>query len=434
MSTVVLSALGGGGHLVAERRRAVLGLSLVVIATAVQPFRGDTIGLLAAAGWVMLGASAGSRGHRRTAVPISVLLLVAWAALSVTWSSVATASAVGVAQMAVATLLAAHLASRLQLHEIVRGVAQALQCLLVASWIVGVALPRVGRTQDLYQSGSLEGVFVHRNILGYVGVLALLTFMAEWRRAGATGASRLSWSLWSLSALVTIVLTNSRTALVVLAAVIGLTATLSLIARLPAPLRRTAATGLMMLVLAGALGLARWGAALAVVVGRDATLTGRTDIWRGVESLIAQRPLAGYGWDALWHPSTQPSEDLWARVGFVFFHAHDGYLDIAAQLGLVGCALVACVIGVAVVRAGGLLLARPGGTSAWPLTICLCLLIFNLTESVLVVHVGWVLLVVLSTRLMIDARTVGRPHVGSAEPPPEQTEQLIATTRGTSWN
>ena len=62
------------------------------------------------------------------------------------------------------------------------------------------------------------------------------------------------------------------------------------------------------------------------ILGRDATLTGRTEIWAGLLPVAARRPILGSGYGALWTPqlSSPPVPEI---------EAHNGYLEVLLQLG-----------------------------------------------------------------------------------------------------
>jgi exopolysaccharide production protein ExoQ len=64
------------------------------------------------------------------------------------------------------------------------------------------------------------------------------------------------------------------------------------------------------------------------VVGRDVTLTGRTDIWAGLVPIAEQHPILGCGFGGFWTSRTEAE----AMVN----EAHNGYLEVLLQLGFVG--------------------------------------------------------------------------------------------------
>lgn len=78
------------------------------------------------------------------------------------------------------------------------------------------------------------------------------------------------------------------------------------------------------------------------LTGKDATLTGRTDLWQRAVLLISERPLLGVGYQAFWVQGNSEAEALWAmfmikaRSGFNF---HNTYISNAVEIGILGVAL-----------------------------------------------------------------------------------------------
>lgn len=68
-------------------------------------------------------------------------------------------------------------------------------------------------------------------------------------------------------------------------------------------------------------------------IGRDATLTGRTDVWAALIPVAMQKPVFGLGFGGFWTPETM---ELYNIPG-----SHNGYLDILLELGFVGIILFA---------------------------------------------------------------------------------------------
>jgi O-antigen ligase len=66
--------------------------------------------------------------------------------------------------------------------------------------------------------------------------------------------------------------------------------------------------------------------------GRDATLTGRTEVWASLLPVVMRSPLVGGGFGGFWTPTTR---ELFRITG-----AHSGYLDVLIGLGFVGIMLV----------------------------------------------------------------------------------------------
>ena len=81
--------------------------------------------------------------------------------------------------------------------------------------------------------------------------------------------------------------------------------------------------------------------------GKDAGLTGRVDLWRKADALIARQPWLGHGYAAFWIPGNLDAEAFWrefgikARVGFNF---HNTPREVLVSLGYVGAALLGTVV------------------------------------------------------------------------------------------
>lgn len=67
-------------------------------------------------------------------------------------------------------------------------------------------------------------------------------------------------------------------------------------------------------------------------VGRDTTLTGRTEVWQSLLPVAMKHPILGHGFGGFW---TAESRDF-----FMISEAHSGYLDVLLEIGFVGLILV----------------------------------------------------------------------------------------------
>jgi exopolysaccharide production protein ExoQ len=76
-------------------------------------------------------------------------------------------------------------------------------------------------------------------------------------------------------------------------------------------------------------------------LGRDPTLTGRTDIWKAVLAMHTN-PVIGTGYESFWMGSRLQQVDQMTEKGIQ--EAHDGYLEVYLNLGYAGIALLAGII------------------------------------------------------------------------------------------
>jgi len=82
--------------------------------------------------------------------------------------------------------------------------------------------------------------------------------------------------------------------------------------------------------------------ALLKDIGKDATLTGRTEIWKAVLT-VPVNPLVGAGYESFW--LGKRLEQLWMRFPEMQINeAHNGYLEIYLNLGWIGILLLAGIM------------------------------------------------------------------------------------------
>jgi exopolysaccharide production protein ExoQ len=112
---------------------------------------------------------------------------------------------------------------------------------------------------------------------------------------------------------------------------------------------------------------------LSSSLGRDETLTGRTDIWNDVFAMVPRYSLLGTGYGGFWGLSESLSR-TGAKSG------HNGYLDVYVELGLCGAVALASYL----IAQLGIFVRKTQQDFEWGIfAICLFLmsLIYNYTES-----------------------------------------------------
>jgi exopolysaccharide production protein ExoQ len=123
------------------------------------------------------------------------------------------------------------------------------------------------------------------------------------------------------------------------------------------------------------------------LLGKDASLTGRTGIWSAVIESIAKRPLLGYGYQAFWLGLEGESYRVILAVSWVLAQAQNGFLDVMLEMGAAGLAIVVLIFGFAF-RDGMVCLLRSRDRTQlraveWYLAIVILTLIYNFDESFL---------------------------------------------------
>jgi len=115
--------------------------------------------------------------------------------------------------------------------------------------------------------------------------------------------------------------------------------------------------------------------------GRDATLTGRTDLWAAVIDLGMKHPLLGGGYGSFWLGNF--SNNLWQIFVWHPTQAHNGYIDIFVDLGIAGLTLVFALIVVALIGSYKDIMAG-SDFGKFRFVLILMVLIYNISESSLI--------------------------------------------------
>ncbi|MBD2244327.1 O-antigen ligase [Nostoc sp. FACHB-888] len=140
-------------------------------------------------------------------------------------------------------------------------------------------------------------------------------------------------------------------------------------------------------------------------VGKDTTLTGRSELWPAVLEMIAKKPWLGYGYGAFWDNSE--SSIVIQMVQWDAPNAHNGFLDLWLALGLVG--VLVFLIGFVINLLRAIYLIRWNQTSEhlWLLVYFTYMILSNLTETTLLEQnsLEWILYVsaILSSKLSTRA-------------------------------
>jgi exopolysaccharide production protein ExoQ len=213
------------------------------------------------------------------------------------------------------------------------------------------------------------------------------------------------WSgFWIVIALVDIALTRSATVIVAGVVVAAAAIVLVLLRRAKTDRgRRTVSIVSIVVIVLGAAGALVLHAPLLKLLNKTSTLTGRTNIWGEVIKLASQRPVVGWGWISYWVPGLAPFNKSIFRIGGIqYLQAHEAWLDLWLQLGIVGVVVFAAFALSALVRSWILAVDRPrlarGETGSYdpttlrPVLVLVALLAQSFAESRLLIEYGLLLL------------------------------------------
>jgi O-antigen ligase len=375
----------------------------------------------------------------RTLVLFGVLVVA-----SLAWSFYPGATLLGILAQAATTLAALFLCVTLTWPQLISALATAFSWILglsvlfeliVALFVRAPLLPFFTDYGDatvpkaffwsqglLFQGGPIQGIVGNRNLLAFVAVLALIVIGVQLAQKLRPARSATAWLVVAVAVLA---LTRSATAigaLLVTAAMLGVL----VLARRAGPGRRMwVFAGVAVVTAAGIVAVSVFWQQLLGLFGKSEDLTGRVDIWNAVAGLASERPAFGWGWVSYWAPWVEPFNDLAVRKGVVYLQAHDAWLDVWLQLGIVGLVVFVGLVVATWYRTWWFAVDRPLDSlglpvSRVPLTLAPALLLTamlaqSFVESRMLIEGGWMLLIVFAVKTKLDQSLVAVDLGNTAE-------------------
>ncbi|MFB7884195.1 O-antigen ligase family protein [Microbacterium sp. NPDC056057] len=400
-------------------------------------------GVLSAVLWIVLRPPVQWRR-----LPWFVVAYVAWATLSLTWSAWPGTTALTLLLLWITTLQALFIGSVLTWRELVRAAASALKWVVALSFVFelwvwvfirgpimpGWIIERADDPIEYWSRGNLfewdrriQGIMGNANLLAPVALLAIIVFGIRL----ASGAPRRTflWIWIGLSAFL-FVRAGSATAYLTAAAVVVVLVTVLLMRTATKPGERTKYYVAYVVVgLGGLLTLWLVRDLIFSTLGRSADLTGREGIWEEVLARTGERPWTGWGFATPW-VTADPAFDI--RIidhGQLVMQAHNMWVDVSMQLGIIGVVLLAFLYLAFVWRAWFFAIDRPrwdlradrpySPLTLLPTLVGAILLVQGLAESSPLLLWGWLFLVMLGSKIKQS------PHVGVGP-----AEETVAIERG----
>jgi exopolysaccharide production protein ExoQ len=306
-----------------------------------------------------------------------LVLLMGWACLSGLWSIDRGVTIRHLIALLLTSLFGIYLAVRYDLREQLRVVSIALGIVIVASIGACLAFPSYGiRSEESSTGPAWQGVLSHKNTLARLAVLAALIlalyFMKRVRRATVLIAIVLLFFL--------VILTQSKTSLVYFIMAMLAFPLVRAFQKNPAKRRKIIAFALLIVS-----GLATWTyynwESFTYSLGKDPELTGRVALWGLSMTWIAEKPFLGYGFDAFWSNYYGPAADFRVASGWLVApHAHNGFINLWLDLGLIGVLLFVFGFVISYRKAVGLAKTTKIVEGIWPITFLTFLFVYSLTE------------------------------------------------------
>lgn len=347
-------------------------------------------------------------------IPWILWAVLGWMSLSIIWSAYPAVSALAVFSQLATTAFALYLVGMFSWRHLLRIFANVIRFVLAASLILEFIaaaiirgpIPPIFKNYEgdkppaeayywiqgnLFDGDRIQGIVGNSNLLAFVAMLGVITFAIEY---AIIGTKRWLSVVCLLGSLATILLARS--------AGIGFAMTAVAVAAIVS----IAAEGKSKEIrhkyyriawaFAGTIGIIVlfYRAEVFEFFGKSPDMTGRSGIWKLVLGLIGQRPVAGWGWTGHWMPGVAPFEGLVVIGKVPYYQAHNAYLDVAMQLGFIGAALFAILLLITFVKLWRLAVRHTVALYLWPILVFMGLAVWSLTESRMLIEIGWVLLMV----------------------------------------
>lgn len=135
-------------------------------------------------------------------------------------------------------------------------------------------------------------------------------------------------------------------------------------------------------------------------LGKDPSLTGRTDIWAALMRLVDQYPWTGFGYSAFWGRDSIPALAIRVETQWAVPSAHNGWIDLLIQLGWPGAILVGAVIAIAVIGTTVRIPLAGAREGYFGIAYLVVFILLSLSESVLLnqSNLPWTLLLAILAR------------------------------------
>ncbi len=336
-------------------------------------------------------------------LPISLLVFVGWAAISVFWSQYQWATFGSVVYFGAVTTLGIYVALVRDTIQIARAFGDVLRFTLALSLaleiisgvLVDSPLHFLNIAGHFAQFGPIEGIFGTRNQLGIVALLAIVTFGTELRTRSVQ-----RWTAIGSLVLAVLMLAMSRSPIGIGSMVVVALAALALYGlRRAAPARkRFWQIGLLVVAVAAAVGAWLERTAIIDAFSASSELNMRLTLWQQMRSLIPLHNLEGWGWVGHWRHDVVPFYALPNFASQTPTSGLNAYLDVWFQLGLVGLLAFLGLLGLTFVRSWLLASRQRSFVYAWPALMLVALLVSSLAESTILVEFGWLTFVVCSVK------------------------------------
>ncbi len=339
-----------------------------------------------------------------------LLVLLLWALLSVSWSAVPGLSLKRWIQFAGFLLMARVAVVGEQGPERTLLVLRALFAVAVFASLAMVLLnPEAGLDASRQ---AWKGIHVHKNTLGQVATFTAILWLPTLFVPASPLRRGLAMTVVAV-ALLLVLKSDSKSSQVVLAVLLGVWLWLVLPFRKEIKFAIAPLPVLVTLFWLFTLHSGSIADLFFAAIERDSSLTGRTLLWQELLDQFGLHSLYGAGYNGFWTSLNPQARLLVLRIGWDPGQAHNGYLDVLNELGIIGAGIfLLLLLQMAVRILRSMRVHRVIGHTL--LLLFISQVLFNITETGFCrgSTLGWVLF--LTTAILANRLGHWKEHKGAA--------------------
>ena len=348
---------------------------------------------------------------------LSLLVLLACIALSVLWSGSRNISVLSAAALFGNTLTGFYFGFRYGVREFTR-----LLGLVFGVMVIATIVARVVMGDEALQDHAMWlGLFGQKNALGLNAGLGALVFFA----LAHTEKQKWVYRFFGVVCVALVLLAQAMTCVVTLVVLASGMICWSVIGGLRSNLSKIVLIGLA--VTFSVAFISSHLDDIFIVLGKSPDLTGRAELWGVLAWMARDRPLLGYGYGGFW-VFGGPAQTVWetlSRDPADAIHAHNGYLEMIVDCGIIGLGFLLWFLSNVFRKAWAYWMVT---RNIWPLSLVLFLCLYNLGDTTFAArnNIAWLILVAVAVQLVRVSEESGTSLTRRQYPPSPEMSPVSA--------